>query len=215
LNFAETVFAAFILNEQVPVPVQTIPQPWNVELTLGAAVRVTVCPFATCAEHPPVVQLAHSTPATLPEPVPLRLSVSENVAGWNVARTLFAAVIFTVQVSPLTELQPDQPLNTVAELAGAAVSTTVAPFGWSTVQAVEVPAVDVHATPGPVTVPAPATVVLSGKAAGSNVAQTPFAYVIATTQVGAVPLHTPPDQPLNTDRAESHVAFSVTEAPFA
>ena len=46
-------------------------------------------------------------PVTVPEPVPVLLTVKA-YNGLKVALTVFAAVILTVQLVPLTVLQPDQ-----------------------------------------------------------------------------------------------------------
>jgi len=72
------------------------------------------------------------------------------VVGWNVAVTVFADVMVTVHVAPLTEVQPVQ-LFTSELASGVAVSVTVAPFATAALQ----PAVDpvVQAMSGPVTVP--------------------------------------------------------------
>jgi hypothetical protein len=80
------------------------------------------------------------------------LSVSGYVLGWNVAVTVFAAVTVTVQLAPLTDVQPLQ-LFRIEPASGVAVSVTVPPFATGAVQPSVEPAA--HAMPGPVTVPVP------------------------------------------------------------
>jgi hypothetical protein len=44
VNVAVTAVAAFMVTEQVPVPLHAPPQPANVDPTDGVAVRVTLSP---------------------------------------------------------------------------------------------------------------------------------------------------------------------------
>ncbi len=69
---------------------------------------------------------------------------------WNVAVAVFAPVIVTVQVAPLTDVQPDQLLKNEPG-AGSATSVTVAPFATEVEQPVVAPGVQLM--PGPLTVP--------------------------------------------------------------
>jgi len=88
-----TVFVAFILNVQVPVPAQRIPQPLNVEPALAMAVSESVWPLGTAASQPDEVQLDQVTPLTLPVPVPPSVSLSVKLAGSKVADTVLADVM--------------------------------------------------------------------------------------------------------------------------
>jgi hypothetical protein len=138
--------------------------------------------------------------------------VSGYVVGWNVAVTVFAAVIVTVHVVPLADVQPDQLFR--SELpSGVAVRVTVAPFATLAVQ----PAVDpaVQAMPAPVTVPPPpdaAAFTVSTNVLGTKVAVTVFADDIVTVQLAPL-VDVQPVQLLNSDVA-SGTAVSVTVAPF-
>ncbi len=148
-----------------------------------------------------------------PAPVPAVFTVRAYVLGWKVAVTVFAPVIDTVHVAPLTEAQPVQ-LFRIELASGVAVRVTVAPFATAVVQ----PAVDpvVQAMFGPVTVPVPPeAVALTVRAyvLGWNVAVTVFAPVIETVQTfPAIEVH--PVQLAKTDVAPG-VAVSVMVAPFA
>ncbi len=70
--------------------------------------------------------------------------------GWNVAVAVFGLVMLTVQVAPLTEVQPDQLLKSEPG-AGSATSVTVAPFATEVEQPVVEPVVQLM--PGPLMVP--------------------------------------------------------------
>ena len=153
-NEAETVFAIVIVTVHVPVPVHPPPDhPVNVsQVELRLAVRVTAAPASIAAVQPlvePFVQLMPG-PLTVPWPVPVAVTVSEYVAGWNVAVAVFGPVMVTVQVAPLTEVQPDQLLKSEPG-AGSATSVTVAPFATEVEQPVVEPVVQLM--PGPLTVP--------------------------------------------------------------
>ena len=75
--------------------------------------------------------------------------------GWNVAVTVFAPVMLTVQLVPEYVRQPDQDLR-MESGPGAAVSVTVSPFATGSVQSPPDPVA--QAMPGPVTVPVPVPV---------------------------------------------------------
>jgi hypothetical protein len=74
------------------------------------------------------------------------------VLGWNVAVTVFAEAIETVQVVPEDVVQPDQPLK-IESAPGVAVSVAVAPFATGSVQSPPDPVS--QAIPAPVTAPDP------------------------------------------------------------
>jgi hypothetical protein len=76
VNVAPTVAAAVKFTTQAPVPVQAPVHPPNVELVLTASVNVTFVPLA----KPALQVVGQSMPAgvlrTVPDPVPLSLTVS-------------------------------------------------------------------------------------------------------------------------------------------
>ncbi len=127
----------------------------NVEPGSGAAVSVTDVAgdvLGTEAVHPsaePVVQ-EMLPPVTVPRPVPDVFAVRSQASGWNVAVTVLAAVIVTVHLVPLADVQPDQ-LFSNEPAAGVAVSVTVLPLPAVVVQ----PAGSPHSSPAPAIVPAP------------------------------------------------------------
>jgi len=155
-NVAVAVRGLVILIVQVaPLPEGQPPdQLLNREPGAGSATSVTVAPFATEVEQPavePVVQL-RPDPVTVPlaPERPEEETVSRYSFSSNDAVAVFAPVIVTVQVAPLTDVQPDQLLNRESG-AGSATSVTVAPFSTE----VEQPDVEpvVQLSPGPLIVP--------------------------------------------------------------
>jgi hypothetical protein len=124
----------------------------NVAHAPGVAVSVTTELVVSLAAHPSVLPDVHEMPGpvTVPVPVPAVVTVSTNVLGWNVAVTVFAADIVTVQVLPLVVVQPDQ-LFSIAPAAGDAVSVTVPPLATFVVQ----PAGSLQSSPAPLIVPVP------------------------------------------------------------
>jgi hypothetical protein len=164
--------------------------------------------------HPVVELQSMPSPWTAPPaPVPAVFTVRAYVLGWNVAVTVFAPVIDTVHVAPLTEAQPLQ-LFRIELASGVAVRVTVAPFATAVVQ----PAVDpvVQAMFGPVTVPVPPEAVAftaSVYVLGWKFAVTVFADVMVTVHV-APATEVQPVQLEKTDVAPG-AAVSVTVAPFA
>jgi hypothetical protein len=76
------------------------------------------------------------------------------VAGWNVAVTVVARVIETVQVLPENVEQPDHVLKT-ASGADVAVSVIIEPFATGSAQSPVDPVV--QEIPGPSIVPSPFT----------------------------------------------------------
>jgi hypothetical protein len=133
------------------------------------------------------------------------------VDGWNVAVTVLAAVIETVQTFPETDVHPTQ-VEKRDPASGVAVSVTCVAgtvFGTWAVQ----PAVEpvVQAIPAPVTVPLPVPEVFAvrSQVAGPNVAVTVLAMVIET-------VHTFPDADVHPTQDEktdpvSAVAVRVTD----
>ena len=128
MNVAVTLFAADMLTVQVPVPAQAPLQPAKVLPVSGVALSVTVVPLLKLAAQ----VLPQSTPAgvdaTRPEPVPDLLTVRGKAvtAAVNVAVTLFAADMLTVQV-PVPEQIPLQPAK-VLPASDVAVRVTVVPL---------------------------------------------------------------------------------------
>jgi hypothetical protein len=213
-NVAVTVFADDMVTVQVPPFVVVHPvQLLNSDVASGTAASVIVAPFGSTYVHPVVELQAIPSPWTAPPaPVPAVFTVSAYVVGWNVAVTVFADAIVTVQVGPFAVVHPVQ-LFRIEVAPGVAVRVTVAPLAMAAVQ----PAVDpvVQAMPGPVTVPAPpdaAAFTVSMNVLGWNVAMTVFADVIVTVQIAPfVVVH--PVQLLNSDVAFG-TAVSVIVAPF-
>ena len=77
-NVAVTDAAALTVTVQVPVPVQLPVQPVKVEPAAGAAVRVTIVPFANEAEHVAPHEMPAGALVMVPEPAPALLSVNVN-----------------------------------------------------------------------------------------------------------------------------------------
>jgi len=73
---AVTVLAAFIVTEQVPVPVHAPDHPVKVEFVLGDAARVTDVPalYASLQSDPQLIPAG--VEVTVPLPVPALLTVS-------------------------------------------------------------------------------------------------------------------------------------------
>jgi hypothetical protein len=129
VNAAATVCAVLMVTVHVPVPVQPPPlQPVKVEPVDGTAVKVTEVPELNEA----LQVLPQVTPVglemTLPEPVPVLVTLRRYAVGalWaNVAVTLRAAVMLTVQVVAVPAQPPLQPVK-VEPVDGTAVKVTEA-----------------------------------------------------------------------------------------
>jgi len=131
--------------------------------------------------------------------------VSRLVALSNLAVTVRAALIVTVQVVAVPLHDPDQPMN--SELAfAAAVTVTVSPLAISALQA------EVQLRPGQLTVPPPGPekARLSGYVEGSSVTATCRSVVIVKVQ-GPVPVQGLA-HPLKSE-LPSAAAVRVTEVP--
>jgi hypothetical protein len=189
-NVAYTVRAPPTLTVQLaPETVRHPDQPAKTELPSGVATSVTSVAglvFGMGAVHPavePDVQ-AMPGPVTVPTPVPFILTVTAHVLGTNVAVTVRAPTIETVQAFPETAVQPDQPVNSDEAFGVATSVTSVAGvvFGTGPVQ----PAVEpvVQERPAPATVPAPVPLVFTVSVhwVGWNVAVTVRAPAIETVQ---------------------------------
>src|SRR5262245_6532994 len=132
---------------------------------------------------------------TVPEPLPAFATLSWYVLSVDVADTVFAIVIDSVQVPVPLHPPPDQPTK-LDPAAGVAVSVTSLPESkvWvqSTPQLMPVPVI----VPDPV----PLAATVSKCVVSVNVAVTVVAPVTVTTRV-LVPLHPPPDHPVNVEPA--------------
>jgi len=117
---AVTDFAAVMVTEQVPVPVQAPVQPVKVDPVDGAAVKVT-----EVLSHMVSVQSAPQSipvPDTVPLPVPDLATVRTYWFLEKMALTDVAAVMVTVQV-PVPVQAPVQPAK-VEPVVAAAVKVT-------------------------------------------------------------------------------------------
>ena len=127
MKVAVTVWAAFIVRVQVPVPEQPPPfQPAKVEGEVGLAVSITgVLSAKSKAQVEP-----QSMPAgeLVMVPWPLFVTVRVCLPGrLNVAVTIFAAFMVTVQVPVPEQPSPLQPAKVDGEVALAVSVTGVFP----------------------------------------------------------------------------------------
>jgi hypothetical protein len=116
LNVAVTVWAAVIVTEHPPVPVQPAPlHPANVDPSEAVAVSATTVPLAKAAEH--VVVGGQTIPAgllvTVPVPLPASFTVKVKLFAFaaKLATTVVAAVIVNVQVPVPSQGPAPQPVN--------------------------------------------------------------------------------------------------------
>src|SRR5215831_3319694 len=206
---AVTVRAALIVTLQVPVPVQLPLQPEKVELVPGTPVRVTMVLLVNDDAHAVPHEIPVGALVTVPLPVPALVTVSTKDGTANVALTLWAALIVTVQVLVVpVQPPPLQPVNS-EPAAGAAVNVTMVPLVNEAAHAVpqEMPAGALVTVP----VPVPDFVMVSAKDGKVNVAVTEAAAFIVTVQV-PVPVQPPPLQPENVEPAAG-TAVKVTAVP--
>src|SRR6267142_4792017 len=115
---AVTARAALMVRLQVPVPVQLPLQPEKVAPAAGAAVKVTTVPLVKEAEQ--VAPQSMPAGALVTVPVPALVTVRAKDGKVNVAVTVCAALIVTVQVPVPVQPPPVQPVK-VEPAAGAAV----------------------------------------------------------------------------------------------
>src|SRR5580704_5528238 len=121
-NVAVTLCAAFIVNTQLPTPLQAPPQPEKPKPFAGVAVSVTCVPGARFSLH--VDGQLIPAGALVTEPLPV--TFTDNVTSCtNVAVTDSAAFVATVQ--PPLPLQAPPQLLKVQPVTGDAVKTTCDP----------------------------------------------------------------------------------------
>ena len=107
------------------MPVQAPLQPVKVECPVGAAVSVTISFFQKDSLQSPGQVIPDTSLVIVPVPLPVLVTVNLYLgSAVKVALTVFDAVIVTVQVLPLTLLQPVH-LARLECSAGVAVNTTV------------------------------------------------------------------------------------------
>ncbi len=128
VNVAVTKVSAVRVTTHAAVPVHPPPlHPARVEVRLGVAASVTVVPVTKLVEQGPAGQLMPAgVLATLPVPVPVRLTVSARVMAVNVAVTRVFAVIVTTHAAVPEHPPPLHPAKVEVKL-GAAVSVTTVP----------------------------------------------------------------------------------------
>jgi hypothetical protein len=215
VNVAVTLFAAFIVTEQVvELPLQAPPQLVKLAPLSGVAVSVTVAPEVWFTVH-----VVSPEPHVIPPPVTVPLPVTETPSGnWdavpeeplNEAVTLFAELIVTVQLSAVPAHAPPQPLKLAPEL-GWAVRVTVVPADTSALQ-LDPPA-EVHEMLDPATVPFPVTETVRANVVADvvKVAVTSRSSLIVTVQVRPLPLQAPP-QPENVEPLSGSSSSVIVES---
>lgn len=178
--------------QRVDVPLHTPPdQPVNRRPDEALAVSVTEAPDTKFAEHVVPQLMPVGLDDTEPGPDTVTASVYSN---WNVAVTVRAADIVTVQVVVVPVHAPDQPVNRDAgDREAAAVSVTLVPELKYAVQVAPQLTPPTFEVTVPVPVPAFAAV---SRYCAANVAVTLRAADIDSTHV-PVPVQEP-DQPENT-----------------
>jgi hypothetical protein len=211
LNVAVTALAASIVTEQVPVPVHAPLQLANVDPVEGAAVKVTLSPWAKLPVHETVQLIPDGVLVTVPLPVPAMVSVSANVGlRSKVAVTVVSAPIAKVQGASPEQPPPLHPMKT-DPTDDAAVNVTCVPLSRLAEQ------VDPQLIPPAllVTVPEPVPFLFTlsvNVGIGVNVAVTDLASSIVTTQPAA-PVQAP-DHPEKSDPLTG-TAIRVTLVPLA
>src|SRR5262245_10528705 len=126
-NVALTTRAALIVTLQAPLPAQLPLQPVKVEPAAGTAVRVTAVLLVNEAEHVVPHEIPSGALVTVPLPMPAFVTVSAKDDKANVAVTLWAALIVTVQGLVVLVQPPLQPVN-VEPAVGVAVNVTAVPL---------------------------------------------------------------------------------------
>jgi hypothetical protein len=126
-NVAVTYWAWLIFTMQDSAPVHAPLQLTKVEPASGIAVSVTTVPLVKLELHAVPQLMPPGMEATIPVPAPLLVTPSVYILGSavtaNVAVTLRAAVMLTVQVVPVPVQAPLQPVK-VAPVPTVAVRVT-------------------------------------------------------------------------------------------
>jgi hypothetical protein len=209
LKFAVTLLLWVSVTVQLLVPVHAPLQPANAERFAGVAFNVTTVPPLKAALHVLPQLMPVGLELTVPEPVPVVLTVSATVCRVNAAVTLWAWLMLTVH-DPAPVQAPLQPVK-VEPASGIASRVTLVPLAKLALQAVPqfMPA-GLEATI-PVPVPffvTPSVYVLESVVV--NVAVTFCAADIVTAQL-FVPVQAPL-QPANVEPAAG-AAVRVTLVP--
>jgi hypothetical protein len=127
---AVTVAAAVIATVHEPLPLQPAPlHPAKIEPAAAVALRVTVVVVAKLAEQVPPQLIPAGVLVTVPLPDPILFTVRMADRRSNVAVTVLAAVMATVQVLVPEQPPPLQPEN-IDPVAGIAVRITAVPLGY-------------------------------------------------------------------------------------
>ena len=121
-NVAVTDRDEFMVMEQPPVPLQAPDQPMNADVLELANTETTV-PWLNIAEHVIPQSIPAGLDVTVPIPAPDLPTDKVRSRSVNVAVTLLAAVIETVQGVVPVRTPPDHPVN-VEPVLGDAVNVT-------------------------------------------------------------------------------------------
>ena len=121
-NVAVTDRDEFMVMEQPPVPLQAPDQPMNADVLELANTETTV-PWLNIAEHVVPQSIPAGLDVTVPIPAPDLPTDKVRSRSVNVAVTLLAAVIETVQGVVPMQTPPDHPVN-VEPVLGDAVNVT-------------------------------------------------------------------------------------------
>jgi hypothetical protein len=206
LNVAVTAVAALTVTAQLPVPEQAPPQPMKVEPAAGVAVSVNAVPGVTVSVQSTPQLIPDGVLPTVPEPVPLVVTVSVTGVSVNVAVTVVAALTVTAQL-PVPEQAPPQPMK-VEPAAGVAVRVKGVPGATDSLQSVP------HAIPAGAldTVPAPVPLLMTVRVTGIRLKVAVTAVVAFT---GTMQLPVPEQAPLQPAKVEpaAGVAVSVSVVP--
>jgi hypothetical protein len=124
-NVAVTLAAASIVTRHVPVPLHAPDQPVNADSASAVASSATTVPEANEKAHVLPQEMPEGEDVTAPAPGPAFVTVSAWELRVNVAPTVFAASVVTVQLDVPAQA-PVHPAN-VQPVAGVAVSVTLAP----------------------------------------------------------------------------------------
>lgn len=109
------------------VPEHAPPQPLKTDPVAGDAVSVTLRPNGKSSVQSAPQLMPLGVDVTVPVPLPARATRSVRVCRVNVATTLRAAVMLTVQVGDVPEHAPDQPVKSTPT-AARALSVTEVPW---------------------------------------------------------------------------------------